>query len=219
MSCPEDGVVFDERSIQVEDIRTGQEYGGLRATLKGTLGRIRLSLQVDVGFGDAVTPERAMQEYPPLLNQPSARIWVYPRETFVAEKLEAMIRLGPANSRVKDVWDITALARCFDFDGGMLREAVERTFRRRGTGFTEVQPYALQAAFYTNPKRAAYWQEFQRQVLAAAPGPAHLVEAGEELRSFLGPVWDSLVAGRRFSARWPAGGLWRPGGFEMGEVE
>ncbi len=219
VSCAEDGVVFDADSIRVEDIREEQEYGGVRATVKGSLGRSRLTLQVDIGFGDAVTPEREEQEYPTLLGHPASRVWAYPRETFVAEKFEAMVRLGPANSRVKDLWDVTAVARSFDFGGGLLREAVERTFRRRGTGFTEAKPDALQAAFYEDLKRTTYWKEFQRQVQAGAPGPHHLAEAGEEIRSFLGPLWDSLVSGQPFSGHWFAGGPWEPAARKKGGVE
>jgi hypothetical protein len=217
--CPEDGVLFDPKSIRIEDIREEQEYGGVRAFLRGSLGQARLALQVDIGFGDVSTPERSEREYPTLLDHPAPRLWVYPRETLIAEKFEAMVHLGPLNSRVKDLWDVTAMARYFDFDGELLREAIAETFRRRGTTLGGQKPESLQPAFYEDPKRTRYWQEFQRQVEASAYGPMRLVDAGEEIRHFLSPLCDSLVNNEPFPKHWPAGGPWRPGAYQRTGME
>ena len=179
MQFPEDGVVFDAESIRIEDIRDEQVYGGVRVRLKGNLGQARLALQVDVGFGDVITPEPEEQDYPTLLDHPAPRLWAYSRETFVAEKFEAMVRLGRPNSRVKDFWDVAALARRFAFDGETLRNAIDETFRRRGTALGEEMPEALRPAFYEEPMRAQRWQEFQRQVEAGGHGPSRLVDVGE----------------------------------------
>ena len=138
--CPEDGLVFDPESIRVQAIRDEQEYGGVRVRLRATLSPAVLPLQVDIGFGDAITPEREEAAYPTLLDQPVPRLWTYPRETFVAEKFEAMVRLGPTNTRMKDFWDVAALAARFDFDGETLRTALDETFQRRGTAHTEELP-------------------------------------------------------------------------------
>ena len=96
--CVDDGLVFDTESIRIEDIREGLEYGGIRIRLRAELGQARIPLQADVGFGDAITPERQEADYPTLLELPSPHIWTYPKETFVAEKFESIVRLGPANS-------------------------------------------------------------------------------------------------------------------------
>ena len=128
ISCPPDGVVFDPAAIRIDDIRNEQPYGGLRVRVHGMLGRIRLPLQVDIGFGDVITPEREERDYPTLLDLPVPRLWTYPRETVVAEKFEAMVRLGAMNARVKDLWDIACLARHFAFDGETLRTAIKETF-------------------------------------------------------------------------------------------
>ena len=133
ISYPPDGVVFDPATIRIQGIRNEQPYGGLRVRVQGMLGRIRLPLQVDVGFGDVITPEREVRDYPTLLDLPAPRLWTYPRETVVAEKFEAMIRLDAMNTRVKDLWDMACLARRFAFDGETLRTAIEETFRRRRT--------------------------------------------------------------------------------------
>ena len=160
---------------------------------------------------DVITPERKEENYPTLLDLPVPHLWTYPRETVVAEKLEAMVRLGAANSRAKDLWDIACLARRFAFDGETLRTAIAETFRRRRTSLSGARPLVLLPSYCEDTTRAQRWQVLQRQVGPGADGPARLVDAGEELRRFIGPVWDGLMEGSPFTEDWPAGGPWRPG--------
>ena len=207
--CPDDGVLFDARALRIDTIRVDQPDGGLRARLPGALGNIRLSLQMDIGFGDVVTPARELRDYPTLLDLPTPRLWTYPREAMVAEKLHAMVSRGEINSRVKDLWDIACLARRFAFDGETLRGAVAETFRRRGTSFTSDRPPALLSGYYEHAARVQHWQVLHRQIATGADGPTQLVDAGEELRCFLGPVCDSLIENSPFTQDWPAGGPWR----------
>ena len=209
--CPEDGVVFDTATIRIRDVRRDQPEGGLRTRLQGHLGNIRLALQMDIGFGDVVTPEREQHDYPTLLALPAPRLWTYPREAMIAEKFEAMVSRGVDNSRVKDLWDIACLARRFAFDGETLRTAITETFRRRGTSFTSDRPPALLPGCYEDAARVQHWQVLHRQIATDTDGPARLVDAGEELRRFLGPVCDSLIEENPFTQVWLAGGPWRPG--------
>ena len=211
MPCPEDGVVFDPASIRIDDIRRERRYGGLRARILGKLGRAQLHVQVDVGFGDVITPGREKQDYPTLLDLPVPHVWTYPGETLVAEKFEAMVDLGVTNSRVKDLWDLSCLARLFAFDGATLRAAIDGTFRRRQTRLADARPLALLPDYYEDTARAARWHVLRRQVGTSPNGPAQLVDAGEELRRFLGPVCESLIDDRPFTLVWPAKGPWRPG--------
>ena len=155
--CPEDGVVFDPATIRIADIREEQPYGGLRMRVQGKLGSIRLPLQVDIGFGDVITPEPEERNYPTLLDLPAPRLWTYPRETLIAEKFDAMVRLGATNTRVKDLWDIACLARHFAFDGETLRTAIEETFRRRRTSFAGERPVALLPGYYEDTARSQRW--------------------------------------------------------------
>ena len=208
--CPQDGVIFDPATMQMRDIREEQPHGGVRARMEGRLGQARLHLQVDIGFGDVITPEREERDYPTLLDLPAPRIWTYPRETLVAEKFDAMVNRGMTNTRVKDLWDIACLARRFAFDGETLRTAIEETLRRRQTPLAGERPVALMPGYYLNATRAQRWQVLQGQVGASADGPALLVDAGEELLRFLGPVCDSLIEGGPFTQAWSAGGPWRP---------
>jgi hypothetical protein len=211
ISCPPDGVVFDPAAIRIENIRNELPYGGLRVRVHGMLGRIRLPLQVDIGFGDVITPEREERDYPTLLDLPVPRLWTYPRETVVAEKFEAMVRLGAINARVKDLWDIACLARHFAFDGKTLRTAIKETFRRRRTSLAGERPVALLPGYYRDTVRSQQWQVLLKRIEMDADGPALLVDAGEELGRFLGPVCDSLIGDSPFTHAWPVGGPWRSG--------
>ena len=207
--CHQDGVVFAPATMQMREIREEQPYGGVRLRMQGRLGQARLHLQVDIGFGDVITPEREECDYPTLLDLPAPRLWTYPRETLVAEKFDAMVSRGMTNTRVKDLWDIACLARRFAFDGETLRTAIEETLRRRQTPLAGERPVALMPGYYLDATRAQRWQVLQGQIGASADGPAPLVDAGEELLRFLGPVCDSLIEGGAFTQTWPAGGPWR----------
>ena len=209
--CPEDGVVFDGATMRMAAIRDDQPYGGVRARIRGRLGQARLPLQIDIGFGDVITPEREERDYPTLLDLPAPRLWTYPRETTVAEKLHAMVEHGARNTRVKDLWDVAHLARCFAFDGEVLRNAISETFQRRGTSFGRERPIALLPSYYEDAMRERLWKALRRGMEEDADGPAKLVDTGGELVRFLGPVWDSLTEGSSFTQVWPAGGPWRAG--------
>jgi hypothetical protein len=127
----DDGLIFAADSVQGASIREDQEYDGVRITLLAFLEKARIPLQIDVGFGDAITPEVQAVEFPLLLASPTLpapRLNAYPRETVIAEKLEAMVTLGVPNSRMKDFSDLLTLARSFDFEGDVLVRAVRSTF-------------------------------------------------------------------------------------------
>ena len=127
-----DAVEFDLDSVNVEPIRAEDDYGGWRATVRAQVGAARLTVQVDVGIGDAVTPAPQWLEYPGLLDFPSPRLRAYPRETVIAEKLHAIVRFGTRNSRMKDYFDIRALAREGAVDAAVLADAILRHVRAPG---------------------------------------------------------------------------------------
>lgn len=217
--CPEDGIHFDPATIRVADIREEQPDGGIRVKLRASLGTAILPLQVDVGFGDVITPERQVSEYPTLLDHPAPRVWTYPRETFVAEKFEAMVRLGPVNTRMKDFWDVAALARQFSFDGETLRTAIDETLRRRGTLLTSELPPSLRPDFYQDPARIQQWEAFQERASATVDTPSRFDEVGERVREFLAVIRESLVEDEPFTRVWPAGGPWQPNSPRIGGRE
>lgn len=208
---PRDGLAFDLSRIRVEEIRLDQGYGAVRVKLEARLGNAKISLQVDIGFGDTIHPAREEADYPTLLDHAAPRIWIYPRETVIAEKFEAMVRLGAVNSRMKDFWDVAALSQEFEFDGETLRTAIDETFRRRGTPISEMVPAALLPAFYQDEKRAEMWRTFRQKPGLQLKVPAAFAAAGERVIAFLGPVRESLARDEGFARVWQKGGPWRTG--------
>lgn len=144
---PDDGPTFQPGDVTGGLIREEQRYGGVRIQMTAALGNARIPIEVDIGFGDAVTPKAERMEYPTLLDQPAPVLRVYPKETAVAEKYEAMVSLGIANSRMKDFYDVWVLARDFEFDGATLARAISATFGRRKTQVPAVPPLALTSEF------------------------------------------------------------------------
>lgn len=203
----DDGLVFDPESVQAALIREEMEYGGIRVTLRGLLDRARISLQLDVGFGDAVTPLAQEVDYPTLLDFPAPHLRIYPKETVIAEKFQAMVRLGMANSRMKDFYDIWVMARSFDFDGAVLKTAIERTFERRRTTVPAEAPLALTAEFFADPAKQMHWRGFLRRNGLPA-GDTTLEAVAVVIRNFVMPLCAAIRAGSDLMLRWPAGGPW-----------
>lgn len=204
----DDGLVFDANSVSTERIAEDADYEGVRAKFHGRLGNTRIAMQIDIGFSDVITPGSVEITYPVILDQPPARLHAYNRETVVAEKLEAMVKLGEVNSRMKDFFDIWLLAGNFDFDGRTLAEAVRRTFERRQTRL-EAEPICFTDLCAKNPARQTQWSAFlRRSHLASAP--AEFVGVIEQVRLFLQQLVATLVEGRDFQRHWPPGGPWEP---------
>lgn len=157
----DDGMTFDSETIAIEEIREDARYGGLRVRLVGRLGNARCTVQLDVGYGDAVTPGPEEAVYPTLLDDlPPPRLRVYPRAAVVAEKLEAIVSLGMANSRMKDFFDLRALAHEGLLDAQLLGEAIAATFQRRGTEIPAELPLGLSDEFARDAAKRAQWQAF-----------------------------------------------------------
>lgn len=182
----DDGIVYDPASVRTEAIREDANYGGLRVTLAGTMGSARCTVQFDVGYGDAVTPAAQQAELHALLPAlPAVRLRVYPRETVVAEKLEALAVLGIANSRMKDYFDLHALMREGRIDPAQLAVAVAATFARRGTALPGGLPLGLTAAFADDAAKRQQWAAFLGKNRLAAPPLAQVVA---DLAAWLAPV-------------------------------
>lgn len=201
-----DGIEFDLDSVEAEDILAAEEYAGVRVHLVANLAGARIPMQVDVGFGDAVTPNPHREAYPVLLDFAAPQILVYPRETVVAEKLEAMITLGVTNSRMKDFFDVHTLASTFMFDGAVLADAVRNTFERRGTPIPDERPLVLTREFLGAPERQMQWRAFLRR--GRLEGPVETGELVDALWRFMGPVLRAARGDGAFTATWPAGGPW-----------
>jgi hypothetical protein len=171
----------------VEHIREADAYGGVRVRLLALLGKGEVPLQVDLGSGDVVTPAPEMSVFPALLDFPAPHIRSYPIYTVVAEKFEAMVKLGITNSRMKDFYDLWFLSQRFDFDGPTLRQAIAATFARRQTVLSDELPYPLTDAFAKDETKQTQWAAFlQRNGLIKQS--LRFADVVVLLRQFIGPV-------------------------------
>ena len=205
----QDGMAFQPDTVHATEIRKDANYAGVRVTLLGILDNARCPIQVDIGFGDAVTPTPESVEYPVILPGFDApRLLVYPHYTVVAEKAEALTSLGIANSRMKDYFDLWVLAQHAEFDGDILRQAIRETFDRRRTTLPDQSPLGLTSAFAQDPQKQAQWQAFLRKNRLDA---LLLDKVVSELAGFLMPVVQAASTGRAFPFRWAARGPWIQG--------
>jgi len=201
----DDGIVFDPQSVKAAAIREDNTYGGTRIRLLARIGSARCALHIDVGFGDAVTPEPQTLAYPTLLDgfhAPTLR--VYPVYTVIAEKYQAMVMLGQANSRMKDFFDLAFIARCTELDGATLATAIAATFARRQTALPAERPLALTQQLGDDPAKPKLrqWRAFlgKNRITAAS-----LAETVALLDLLLWPPTQVAAANSQATARWAPG--------------
>jgi hypothetical protein len=208
LPVPADGLEFVADSVTSLIIKPDQEYQGVRINLLAYLAgtRTRIPVQVDVGFGDAITPSPVSVEFPPLLNFPAPQLLSYPRETVVAEKFQAMVLLGMSNTRLKDFYDLWVLATDFSFDGAVLGAALQATFARRGTELPQTveQVVALTSVFAANPQKQQAWAGFLRKHQLTGMD-LDLMAVVELLQVFLIPVSAALSRSELFGDNWVDG--------------
>lgn len=182
----DDGIVFDPASVVAEEIRKDVGYAGARILISGELAKARCKTQVDIGFGDAVTPGPIDATYPVLLDDlPAPHLRTYPVYTVVAEKLHAIALLGMTNSRVKDYFDLSVLLEREALDADLLARAIKATFERRGMAVPTELPVALSDEFAHDTSRQALWQAFVKK---NGLDPEPLEAIVERLRSGLEPA-------------------------------
>ncbi len=204
----DDGLVFDPSRVKVTEIRDTQEYGGFRVLLTAKLGTAILRLQIDVGFGDAITPTPAITEFPSILGQSRPRIRVYPLETVVAEKFEAMVQLGMTNSRMKDYYDLWFISSHFEFEGPTLAAAVRATFERRRTEIPRRSPIALTEEYAADVNHVRQWAAFSKSLGVEAPlGLAVVID---KISEFVLPPAIAAATEQPFNQHWEVQNRWRP---------
>lgn len=208
LTVENDGLVFRSETTRVRQIREDSVYGGVRVTFEARLGKIRIPLQVDIGFGDAVTPEAQQEEFPTLLDFPAPILLAYPRETSIAEKFEAIVNLGLTNSRMKDYYDIWLLSQQFDFDGANLVGAIEATFRRRRTVLPNELPIGLSIEFVSDAGKLSQWEAFVRRSRLDSK-EINLEAVVKVIADFMMPPSIAAAEGKAFLLRWTPGGPWQ----------
>jgi len=202
---PDDGLAFD-REIETSQINVADRYPGVRAVIRGHLDGGRFKLQLDVGIDDAVVPGPEWVDYPTLLDLKAPRILTYRPPTAVAEKFEAMVSKGLANSRMRDFYDIWLLSTVRSHDGAQLAAALGATFAHRGTPLPSEVPPALTAAFHASPDVQARWRAFLMR--GRVDAPAELSEVCEAITAFVMPPTAAAASGDAFLLTWDPRAGW-----------
>ena len=207
LDVEDDGMYYNSISIDIADIRENQEYGGQRIKIKASLGKARIDIQIDIGFGDIVLPDAELIEYSSLLNFNPPIIRVYSKESVVAEKVHAIVILGLTNSRLKDFADIHYLAQHFEFDGQRLCKAIKATFERRQTSIPNQVPLALTDIFYNNDAKLMQWNAFLRK--SKVNIDSGIKEVCLMIIEFVMPVMDAISNNDPFQKKWNSKDYWK----------
>ncbi len=200
----DDGLIFDPDTICGERIKEDADYEGVRVHFIGTLDNARVNMQIDVGFGDIIHPEPIEAELPTILDSPAPRLLCYSRESAIAEKFEAMIKLRELNSRMKDFYDIWLLSRQFEFDGSVLAEAIRLTLKNRDTEIPDVITAFTEEFIRAKNKQ---WTAFHKR-LGQEYVPGDFAEVVADVEKFLQPVAIALYVAKAFNRKWSISGSW-----------
>jgi hypothetical protein len=202
-----DGLYFDPDGVTGERIAENADYQGVRICFWGALGKARISMQIDIGFGDTIFPAAKKIFFPAILGMPKPVLKGYSRESVIAEKLEAMVKLDILNSRMKDFFDIWILARQFDFEGTTLAKAIQETFKHRETHIGG-EPHVFAEDFGKNKTKQKQWNAFVRKHKLTT-APVDFAEVLSAIADFVKPVLSALANGKDFPASWKAAGPWK----------
>ena len=200
----EDGIVFDLQSIRLEDIKRDTSYKGARALFFGKLDSANINMQIDISFRDVIFPEpKKKMTFPCILDFPAPKLLCYSLESIVAEKFEALVKLGDWNSRMKDFYDLWMLSRQHNFYGHQLSKAIELTFKNRGTSLKQ-EITAFKKEFIR--KKETEWKAFTKNLNQEySPSLSNVMES---VKSFLLPVIKALVNKEAIPKQWKAPGPW-----------
>ncbi len=198
-----DGLVFEFDSFKGKEIKEDALYRGVRLTGSAELDKAKVTFQIDVGFGDVVTPVAEVARLPSFLDLPEAELRVYPVYTVVAEKFQAMVALGIANSRIKDFYDVWVIAKKLEINGDLLAGAVKATFQNRETELSKDKLTVFEEAFATDENKQKLWAAFlSKNTLQSELSFTGLIE---QLRAFLEPIYVAAEKDdRQFSKVWSA---------------
>jgi len=203
----DDGIGYDFTQLTYELMSPDTDYPGIRFKFVGRLGRARIPMRVDVGFGDPLVPAAVEMTFPTLLDMEPPIIMAYAIETIIAEKFEAALDLADLNSRMKDFYDIWLLSQKYSFQGGPLQEAIIATCTRRKT---PISPNAeiFSEEFVKRSDKETQWSSFIRKgQMGEVPEEFSIIMEG--IRNFLLPIALATHQGEPFESEWPLGGPWK----------
>ena len=199
-----DGVDFDPASVRSEVITKDSEYQGVRVRIRGLLGKVKLNVQLDFGFGDIVVPEPTWIELPDLIGLGAPRLLGYTPESAIAENFQAIVALDTTNTRIKDFYDIWTLSRTLEFEGAVLARAIAATFNRRSTPLPREAPAALTEKFSEDAGKQALWKAFLRKARLDADNKT-LADVVKDLDEFLLPPSIVAATAEPFTKKWRLG--------------
>jgi len=210
IECEQDGIIFLPESSKIQVIKEDQQYEGVRVEITGKLGTNLCKLQVDIGFGDAVTPDPQEKEIDTILDAPKPILKIYPRETAIAEKFQAMVSLGIINSRMKDFYDIWFLCqdKDFKFHRDLLCQAIENTFNRRKTEIPIKEPLAFTQEFTNDPDKQKQWTAFLKKSNIGEP-QLKLDDVVAVIKNFIMPLCIASTKNESFNKVWNVEGYWK----------
>ncbi len=208
MQIDDDGIEFDAEDTRITDIREDQPFQGKRIRFNAYLGKAKAMIQLDIGYGDLITPKKTVIDYPSVLNMPIAKLQAYPLETVIAEKFQIMVDLGMQNSRMKDIYDLQFIARTFPFSGKDLQSAIRNTFNRRKTLITDKLPLVFTDEFKQDPQKNIQWLAFNNRI-GLQDKTNTLDKAIEYLEQFLLSSYLSEARSEIIETEWKAGGPWQ----------
>lgn len=201
----DDGIVFQLEQIGAEKVKEDEEYEGVRISCTALIEHASIPVQIDIGFGDAIV-NRKKVELQTLLNLPRPELFVYPMESVLSEKFEAMVKLGLPNSRMKDFYDIYTLAETQDFEGAVLSEAIRQTFQRRRTPIPAEAPLALTHTFFENREKIAQWKAFSKKVKQYSD--TDLQNVCTKIAQFIMPPAAAAASSQSYESIWIAQNGW-----------
>lgn len=208
ISVKDDGLTFDPHSITEQEIRENQAYDGIRFTIKGSLGNAKISIQIDIGFGDVISPGPYWIDYPTILDDEKPKLKAYTLESAIAEKFQAMVDLDLANSRMKDFYDIWFLSKNRSFDGETLKHAIQQTFHRRKTELPVKYPTALTTTFSSDEDKVNQWKAFVSK-LPESSTTTDLNVTIKQIQEFLWPVSQAALNQQMFNKKWNTVRKWK----------
>ena len=194
----DDALRFDLNTLDVIYITEFKEYHGVKVSILGHLDKTKVPISIDIGFGDIVYPERMKMDFPVLLDMDIPKVYAYSINSVVAEKFEAFVSLGLANSRYKDFYDIYVLSDRYNFDGKELTNAIKETFNHRGTSFDDI--VAFEDGFADDETRLMRWTSFVKKKKALIK--LDFEETVQLLKILLFPIVDAIKKNELFERTW-----------------
>lgn len=194
----DDALHYDLDSLDVRSITEFKAYHGVNVSIVAYLDKTKIPISIDIGFGDIVYPERVLMNFPVLLEMEVPKIYCYSLNSVIAEKFEAIVSLGYANSRYKDFYDIYILCSNYDFDGNELKKAIEETFYHRQTGFDDI--VAFDKEFAEDAIRKSRWNSFIKKKKAMES--VEFGTAVEQIIDFLKPIVEKIVDNGEMDTQW-----------------